>query len=53
MIYAAAYIALVVITAGLPLGTWTRRPTTRRHNRHRRDRQLLALIHHTDRRTSR
>lgn len=49
MIYLAAYIALVVIAAGAPLGVWTR---PRRRGRHRADRQLLRLIRH-DRRTAR
>lgn len=44
-----AYMALVITTTGLPLGTWTRIRWPRR----RADRQLLALIRHHDRRTAR
>ncbi|MEE4598263.1 hypothetical protein V2J94_41580 [Streptomyces sp. DSM 41524] len=42
--------ALIVLAAGAPLGVWSR---PRRRGRHRADRQLLALIRHHDRRTSR
>ncbi|MEU5608414.1 hypothetical protein AB0H03_06600 [Streptomyces sparsogenes] len=48
MIYLAAYVALVILTAGLPLGAWAR---PRRPGR-RADRQLLRLIRH-ERRTAR
>ncbi|WP_171072349.1 hypothetical protein [Streptomyces sp. DASNCL29] len=42
--------ALIVLAAGAPLGIWSR---PRRRGRHRADRQLLRLIHHTDRRNAR
>ena len=42
--------ALIVLAAGVPLGVWSR---PRRRGRHRADRQLLALIHHTDRKANR
>lgn len=45
-----AYIALVIITTGLPLGMWSQ---PRRRGRHRADRQLLRLIYHTDRKANR
>ncbi|MEU0808758.1 hypothetical protein [Streptomyces sp. NPDC005970] len=48
MLYLAAYVALVILTAGLPLGTWTRPRRARR----RGDRQLLRLLRH-ERRTAR
>ncbi|WP_413102255.1 hypothetical protein [Streptomyces sp. Inha503] len=42
--------ALIVLAAGAPLGIWSR---PRRRGRHRADRQLLRLIHHTDRKANR
>ncbi|MFF5589698.1 hypothetical protein [Streptomyces hygroscopicus] len=51
MLDVIAYIALVTITTGLPLGMWSQ--PRRRRGRHRADRQLLALIHHSNRRTTR
>ncbi|NUH35297.1 hypothetical protein HUF15_00685 [Streptomyces samsunensis] len=44
-----AYVALVVITTGLPLGVWTRARWPRR----RADRQLYRLIRTSTRRTAR
>ena len=46
-----AYIALVIITTGLPLGMWSQ--PRRRRGRHRADRQLLRLIRTETRRTAR
>ncbi|MCQ6250877.1 hypothetical protein [Streptomyces malaysiensis] len=45
-----AYVALVVITTGLPLGVWTR---VRWPRWRRADRQMYRLIHHETRRTAR
>ncbi|WP_159073669.1 hypothetical protein [Streptomyces sp. RTd22] len=46
MLELAAYMALVVTTTAVPLGSWVH---TRRPSRCRDDRQLLALIHHNRR----
>ncbi|WP_161500537.1 hypothetical protein [Streptomyces antimycoticus] len=44
-----AYMALVITATGLPLGMWAHIRWPRR----RADRQLLRLIHHTDRKANR
>ncbi|MBP8538583.1 hypothetical protein [Streptomyces sp. MK37H] len=50
VIVSLALTGLIVLAAGAPLGIWSR---PRRRGRHRADRQLLRLIHHTDRKANR